>query len=325
MNTGLLLDITLIPSKLAGLAAVSKALAVAGLGFLIPFTILEMNVRSLQRKEMPSYSGLMTRVLVACMCLIAYKGLFGFILKLSQIMSFAILSEQQWGSFLSQSLKGSNSTYPTLMILLKNVASIQGLLLFLTSLLTMIVREVVVMLQACFLSLLYAFGPLALACAVNERTLQVTRGWIVNTFQVAFWSFFLRLAVRVWLTLAPMSGSTGAGMADDYIGILTVNVTFLILILGTPLLTARLISGENIAAFGEAALGAVQTVVVARKMGAATSLSREIGAYRKAKADGKGKEPYFQHPIPATMSRTYEMMFGRKKPAAGEPQRGERA
>ena len=316
MNTGLLLDITLIPAKLAGLAAVSKTLAVAGLGFLIPFTILEMNVRSLQRKEFPSYSGLLTRVLVASMCLIAYKGFFGFILKLSQVMSFAVLSEQQWGDFLTQSLKGSDSTYPTLMILLKNVASIQGLLLFLSSLLTMIVREVVVMLQACFLSLLYAFGPLALACAVNERTLQVTRGWLVNTFQVAFWSFFLRLAVRVWLTLAPMSGSTGAGMADDYIGVLTVNVTFLILILGTPLLTARLLSGENLAAFGEAAMGAVQTVAVARKMGAASSISKEISAYRKARADGKGKEPYFQYPIPATMSRTYEMMFGRKKSAA---------
>ncbi|MDX6769089.1 MAG: hypothetical protein SF051_06115 [Elusimicrobiota bacterium] len=316
MNTGLLLDITQIPTKLAGLAGVSKTLAVAALGFLIPFTILEMNVRSLQRKEFPSYSGLMTRGLVACMCLIAYKGLFGFILKLSQVMSFAILSEEQWGNFLTQSLKGSDSSYPTLMILLKNVASIQGLLLFLSSLLTMVVREVVIMLQVCFLSLLYAFGPLALACAVNEKTLQVTRGWITNTFQVAFWSFFLRLAVRVWLTLAPMSGSTGAGMADDYVGVLTVNVTFLILILGTPVLTARLLSGENIASMGEAAMGAVSTVMVARKMGAATSISKEISSYRKAKADGKGKEPYFQHPIPATMSRTYEAMFGRKKPAA---------
>jgi len=315
VNTGLLLDITQIPTQLSGLAAVSKTLAVAGLGFLIPFTILEMNVRSLQSKEFPSYSGLMTRVLVASMCLIGYKGLFGFILKLSQVMSFAILSEDQWGNFLAQSLKGSDSTYPTLMILIKNVASIQGMLLFLSSLLTMIVREVVVMLQACFLSLLYAFGPLALACAVNEKTLQVTRGWLVNTFQVAFWSFFLRLTVRVWLTLAPMSGATGAGMADDYIGVLTVNVTFLILILGTPILTARLLSGENISAFGEAAMGAVSTVMVARKMGAATFISKEISGYRKAKADGKGKQPYFQHPIPSTMSRTYEAMFGRKNRA----------
>lgn len=316
MNTGFILDITQIPLKLAGLAAVSKMLAVAGLGFLIPFTIVEMNVRALQRKEFPSYSGLMVRVMAAVICLISYQALFGFVLKLSQTMSFAILSENDWGNFLTESLKGSDSTYPTLAILFKNVASIQGMLLFLSSLLTMIVHEVVVMLQACFLSLLYAFGPLALACAVNEKTLQVTRGWFTNTFQVAFWSFFLRLTVRVWLTLAPMSGATGAGFADDYAGILTVNLTFLILILGTPMLTARLMSGENITAFAEAAMGAVSTVMVARKLSAANSLGKEINGYRKAKADGKGKEPYFQHPIPATMSRTYERMFGRKKAPA---------
>jgi hypothetical protein len=322
MNAGLFIDITQIPFKLAGLAAVSKTMAVAGLGFLIPFTILEMNVRSLERKELPSYSGLMTRVLVAVLCLIAYKGLFGFVLKLSQVMSFAILSEQQWGDFLTQSLKGSDSTYPTLAILFKNVGSIQGFLLFISSLLTMVVREVVVMLQACFLSLLYAFGPLALACAVNEKTLQVTRGWLVNTFQVAFWSFFLRLAVRVWLTLAPMTGfgMTGAGFADDYVGILTVNLTFLLLILGTPLLTARLLSGENIAAFGEAAMGAVSTVMVARKLGAGTAMSKEIASYRKAKAEGKGREPFFQYPIPSTMSWTYERMFGRKGAATPRPE-----
>lgn len=323
MNTGILLDITQIPVKLAGLAAVSKTLAVAGLGFLIPFTILELNVRSLQRKEFPSYSGLMTRVLVACMCLIAYNGLFGFVLKLSQVMSFAILSENQWGDFLAQSLKGSDSTYPTLAILFKNVTSLQGILLFLSSLLTMIVREVVVMLQVCFLSLLYAFGPLALACAVNEKTLHVTRGWLTNTFQVAFWSFFLRLAVRVWLTLAPMSGTTGAGYADDYVGILAVNLTFLVLILGTPVLTARLLSGENIASFGGAAMGAISTVMVASKMGAARSLGQEISGYRKAKADGKGKEPFFQHPIPSTMSKTYDRMFGPKKLAAAPAATGE--
>lgn len=315
MNTGFLLDITQIPDKLAGLAAVSKLMAAAGLGFLFPFTIIEMNVRALQRKEYPSYSGLMVRTLVVIMCLIAYRGLFGFFLKLSQVMSFAILSEDRWGNFLAESLKGSDSTYPTLAILLKNVASIQGMLLFLSSLLTMIVREVLVMLQACFLSLLYAFGPLALICAVNEKTIQVTRGWLTNTIQVAFWSFFLRLAVRVWLTLAPMSGATGAGFFDDYVGILTVNLTFLILILGAPMLTVRMLSGENIAAFGEAALGAVSTVMVARKMGAASSLGKEYGGYRKAKAAGKGREPFFQYPIPSTMSKTYDRMFGRKKPA----------
>lgn len=321
MTPGVLLDVTQIPSKLGGLAAVSRALAGAGLGFLVPFTVLEMNVRALQRREFPSYSGLMVRVLVAVMALVAYNGLFGFILKLSQVMSFAVLSEADWGGFLAKGLQGGGSSYPTLSILFKSVASVQGLVLFLSTLLTLVVRDVVVMLQACFLSLLYAFGPLALVCAVNEKTMQVTRGWVANTFQVALWSFFLRLAVRVWLTLAPMSAATGAGFADDYLGLLAVNLTFLLLVLGTPVLAARLLSGENIAAFGEAAMGAVGTVMVARKMGAATGLSREVERYRQAKVAGGGKEPFFRHPIPSTMSKTYEMMFGRRRPAAAAGER----
>ncbi|MDE2491541.1 MAG: hypothetical protein KGM24_11885 [Elusimicrobia bacterium] len=315
-----LLDITQIPTQMAGLADVSRVLAVAGLAFLIPFTILEMNVRALQRREFPSYSGLMTRILVVVMCLIAYSGLFGFILKLSQTMSFAILSEADWGNFLTKGLQGSNSTYPTLAVLVKSVTSAQELILFLSSLLTLTVREVIVMLQACFLSLLYAFGPLALVCFVNEKTGQVGRGWLAGTFQVAFWSFFLRLALRVWLTLAPLSAAAGGGMSD-YIGILTVNLTFFLLILGTPLLAARLLSGENLAAFATAALGAVETVVVAKQLQIGRFANREIAAY--GRSSPKQQRSFLHHPIPASMTRTYEMMFGRRKapapPSEGAP------
>lgn len=318
MNPGLLLDITLIPAKLAGLAAVSKVLASAAFTFLLPFTILEMNVRALEQKHTPSYSGLAVRVLIVATCLIAYDGLFGFVLKLSQVMSFAVLSEQQWGDFLVQGLKGTDSTYPTLMVLVKNVVSVQGLLLFLSSLLTLIVREVVVMLQACFLSLLYAFGPLALVCAINEQTSRVTKGWLTNTFQVAMWSFFLRLAVRVWLTLSPVSAATGAGTVDDYVGILTVNLTYLILILGTPTLTARLLSEGNLAAFGEAALGAVGTVTAAKAMRGAGAISKEHASFQRAVEGGKGKLPYFQHPIQSTMTALYQRRFMKKQPEAAK-------
>ena len=103
------------------------------------------------------------------------------------------------------------TTYPTLSILFHSVTSIQQIILFLTTLVAVTVRDVIVMLQGCFLSLLYAFGPIAIVCAVNQRSAQVTRGWLANTFQVAFWSFFLRLVMRVWLTLGPIASSSGVG------------------------------------------------------------------------------------------------------------------
>lgn len=318
MTPSLLIDISQIPDKLTGLAAVTKGMSVAMLAFLIPFTIIEMNVRSLERKEMPSYSGLFTRVFTVVVCLLCYQRLFYFILKVSQVMSFAMLSEQEWGNFLTRTLRGSDSRFPTLSILFHSATSIQQIILFLSTLVAVTVRDVIVMLQGCFLSLLYAFGPLALVCAVNQKTGQVTRGWLANSFQVAFWSFFLRLVMRVWLTLAPVAASTGSGAADDYLGMLTVNVTFILLVLGTPIVSARLLSGENLAAFGEAALGAIQTVSFVKTMRAGSFISSKVEAFRR------DREPFknhiFHHPVAYPVAATMTAVGRRFFPPKDEGQ-----
>lgn len=323
MTPSLLLDISQIPDKLAGLAALTKGMSLAMLAFMIPFTIIEMNVRSLERKEMPSYSGLLTRVFAVVVGLLCYKRLFYFILKVSQIMAFAILSEQEWGNFLNQTLKGGDSRFPTLSILFHSATSIQQIILFLSTLVAVTVRDVIVMLQGCFLSLLYAFGPLALVCAVNQRTSQVTRGWIANSFQVAFWSFFLRLVMRVWLTLGPVAAASGAGAGEDYIGMLTVNVTFILLVLGTPLVAARLLSGENLAAFGEAALGAVQTISFVKTMRAGSFISSKVEAFRRDKDPFKNH--IFHHPmaypVAATMTAVGRRFFPPKDAKPGKEKR----
>lgn len=316
MNS-LLLDVTLIPEKLGGLAAVTKAIAVPVFGFLIPATILQMNLQAIEAKQRPSYSGLLMRVIVVVLCLLSYNRLFYFMLKLSQVMSFAILSEQQWGQFLVTGFKAKGTS--PLEVLVKGVSSVQGLILFLTTLLTLLVREVVVMLQACFLSLLYAFGPLALACAVNEGSSKIAKSWFATTLQVAFWTFFMRLALRVWLTLAPMAQGVGS-MADDYVGILAVNLTFFFLILNTPRISALLLSGDNLASFGTFAMAAVQTAIVARNLQMAGGLSGQArlaaAAYVKAAPDEseKGRRRWWagfvNRPVATTATEAYGRLFG---------------
>lgn len=312
MNS-LLLDITLIPSQLGGLAGITTGLALALFVLLVPVTILELNISGLQAKELPDYGGFFVRVVVALAALLCYQRLFGFILNAAQMMGFAVLSEDQWGNFLVQSFHGAMDGAPTLNILMHPVNSFQEILLFLSSLIAVTSRDVIIMLQACFLSLLFAFGPIAIVCSINKRSAQMAQGWFTGTVQVAFWSFFLRLVVRVWLTLNPMATTSGTGAANDYLGILTVNVSFLIMVLGTPALTARLLSGENLAMFGEAALGAVQTIMIAKKMGAGLSVARGIDNYRKAKPEDK---TFMNHPMPHTATFAFQKMFGGKKPAA---------
>lgn len=310
MNTGVLLDITQIPNQLSGLASVTSAIAIAMLAFIIPYTAVEMNIRAMHSKNPPGYGGLTIRVIVAMACLLCYNQLYYLLLETSQLMSFSVLSEQDWGNFLIQNFNAPDAQSPVLSWLTHPLSSVQAIILFLSSLIAVTAKDVVVMLQACFLSLLYAFGPIAIICGISEKTAAVTRGWVANSFQVAFWSFFLRLVVRVWLTLNPLAGNTGTGLANDFLGIVTVNVTFVIMVLGTPILAARLISGEGIAAFGEAALATMQAVTISSALKGGQFLSKEMDRYKRD--DPKYKASWFHHPIPTaatTATKAYNQLF----------------
>lgn len=316
MNPSLLLDISQIPTQLAGLASVTNAIALAMLGFLIPYTIFEKNVQTMKAGGHPEYDGLLVRCLLTMAALLCYQRLFYFVVRGSQIMSFAVLSEEQWGNFLLQSFHGVTAGAPTLNVLLHPINSIQEIILFLSSLIVMVARDVVVLVQGCFLSLLYAFGPIAIVCAVSERTSQVTRGWITNTFQVAFWTFFLRLVVRVWLTLAPVAAYSGAGYGDDYLSVLTVNVSFMLLILGTPSFAAKMLSGENIAALGQVAFASATTVMAAKKLGGGLSIARGLDDYRRTP---KKARSFMNHPLPHTATFAFRSLFGDKPKAPEKP------
>jgi len=212
------------------------------------------------------------------------------------------------------SLRGTDSgasSFPTLRILFRSITSIQEIVLFLSSLMALTAKDVIVMLQGCFLSLLYGFGPIAIVCGINEKSAQVTRGWLANTIQVASWSFFLRLTVRVWLELNTMSGATGQSWVDDFLAILTVNISFLILVMGTPIVAARLLSGGNLAAFGATAFGAVQSLIVAKTL-FTTGQFANAETVKFKKASEEEQRSYFHHPIPATMTYLYERTFGRR-------------
>lgn len=171
MSHSLLLDISLIPTQMAGLAILTKTMAIAMLAFIIPWTIFEMNVSGMRAREYPDYSGFFVRVFASMLALLCYQRIFSFITKISQMMSFAILSEEQWGDFLVQSFHGAGPGIPTLNILLHPISSIQEVILFLSSLVAVTARDVIVMLQGCFLSLLFAFGPIAIVCAIKPKNL----------------------------------------------------------------------------------------------------------------------------------------------------------
>ena len=323
MNPSVLIDITQIPAQFTGLITITSAIAISMLTVIIPYTLVELNVQAVSSKAPPNYGGFLIRAIVALACLAGYKQLYTLFLTVTQALSFAVLSEQDWGDFLVKSFSAPDAQSPILSWLTHPLTSVQAIILFLSSLIAVTAKDVVIMLQACFLSLLFAFGPIAIVCSISEKTAAVTRGWISNSFQVALWSSFLRLVVLVWLTLNPLAGNTGTGWANDFLGILTVNVSFLVMILGTPILAARLISGESIAGFGEMAVGTMQAATIGGAMKAGRFLGQAAdrkgrgghGDGQRRPSDAQAKP--VQHSTSSTATAAHDRLFG-QKPEGGE-------
>ncbi|MFA6093850.1 MAG: hypothetical protein WCU88_09845 [Elusimicrobiota bacterium] len=310
MTPGLLLDISLIPAKLAGLMAVTRGIAFTMLAFIIPLTIMQLNVRAMKDEGSPGYNGFFVRTLLTIAALLAYSRLFFFILKSSQLLSFAMLSEQQWGNFLNEGLRTAGTDGSVFSILVRSATSIQAIALFISSLAAVTIRDVLVMVQSCFLSLLFVFGPIALVCGINDKASQVTRGWLANSVQVASWTFFLRLVVRVWLTLNPMAGTSGTGATDDYLGILVVNVSFALMVLGTPIVAARLLSGENLAMMGTVVMSTVNAISLGKAIQTGRFINKE--AEKLKRASPAERMSRFHHPISSTMTRAYRALFDKR-------------
>ncbi len=316
MTPSVLINLSQIPIQLSGLSALTTAIALALLAILIPFSAVEMNIRAISGNRPPNYGGFFVRLVIVMACLLAYNELYGIFLGASQALSFAVLSEQDWGNFLIKNFSAPDAASPILSWLTHPLSSVQAIILFLSSLFAVTAKDVIVMLQASFLSLLFAFGPIALVCAVSEKTFCVTRGWLVNSFQIAFWSFFLRLVVRVWLTLGPLAGNTGTGTANDFLGILAVNSAFFVMVLGTPILSARLISGESISLFGEAAMATMNAAAIGMPLKAGRFLGgaleqRRRNAMRAQSAHGPAGAA--QHSMPTTATSAHKRLFKHKK------------
>ncbi len=327
MNPSVLINLAQIPTQLSGLAALTSAIALSLLAFIIPYSAVEMNLRTMSGQGEPSYSALLVRILIAMSCLLAYDKLCGLFLGAFQALSYSVLSSQDWGNFLVKDFSSPNAASPILSWLTHPLSSVQAIVLFLSSLFAVTAKDVIVMLQASFLSLLFAFGPIAIVCSISERAFCVTRGWIVNSIQIASWSFFLRLVVRVWLTLGPLAAHTGTGTANDFLGLLAVNSAFFVMVLGTPILTARLISGESLSIFAEAALGTMNAAAIGLPLkagkllgGRTGSLGRGGGGDWKRRGNGvpadgtrSGPGAAQTNAAPVTATSAYRRLFKRGK------------
>lgn len=107
------------------------------------------------------------------------------------------------------------------------------------------------------LSVLYVVAPVTVACAAAKETRGIFKGWLLGLLQISFWVVILRIVQSVAMNFYYASIIPGS---DDKIPIISTSIGYIIMVVVTPLLTGKLLSGENIAAVGSIAVGAITGV-----------------------------------------------------------------
>lgn len=144
--------------------------------------------------------------------------------------------------------------------------------------------SVIMMAEICFLflryallSILYVISPLCFILAIFKPTRSALKGWFSNVFQISFWIVFLRISERVILSL-------NLNLAAKEVGILEtslINVFYIGVIILTPVITSKILSGEHLGTVGSLAMAAGTATL--SKMGKAGS---HIGAGAKKAKSG---------------------------------------
>ncbi len=137
------------------------------------------------------------------------------------------------------------------------------------------------------LSVLYVFGPLAFVGYVFEPTKIILKGWFVGMLQVSFWIVFLRILESVMVAFN-IESLVHSGQLGDIISWTIVCTVFLGLIILTPMITGKILSGQNLGEVGSLAVAAA--TVIPAKYAAATHIAATFakqtpGAFKSV---GKG-------------------------------------
>lgn len=287
LNNPTVADITQISANMADLETLGMTIAVALMGFLIPLEFLSQNLKVIEGKS--SYRSTFARILAVCLGLILYKRIFDFLVGVGVIVENSILSLPQWGNFITELTKFYLTYKPGLF------SSLLPLIFaWLASFLSLVVKSVMYWVRYALLSLLYFVGPVSFVFYIFEPTRQAAASWFKNVIQLSLWTVVLKIIVRAMLALQVQTFMAQANMDADIITIIGINVTFLVMMIASPIFTAEFISNHTIgplaavAATFFAAPGAVLAKTIPGAHG--LTIGRAVYKYIKGKGEGTNTE-----------------------------------
>ena len=239
-------------------SAYTVTASAAAVLFPLMFIAAVLHENFLAMKDRSDYRGLFIRTVLVVGLMILYQEFFTWIVYGTDLLAKAILPHEEFQQviktvFREITEKKDLGGFDTRIIL--------TILNYLTYIAALIALGVLNWLRFVFLSLLYVFGPVLIACGVYKATSHGLVYWLRSLVAVSLWTVVLSILMKVIsgmnLTAVYLPEQTNAA------AVIAANVLFILLFISVPLISHQITSGGSMGGMGSAVVG-VGTAFIAR-------------------------------------------------------------
>ena len=239
-------------------SAYTVTASAAAVLFPLMFIAAVLHENFLAMKDRSDYKGLFIRTVLVVGLMILYQEFFTWIVYGTDLLAKAILPHEEFQQviktvFREITEKKDLGGFDTRIIL--------TILNYLTYIAALIALGVLNWLRFVFLSLLYVFGPVLIACGVYKATSHGLVYWLRSLVAVSLWTVVLSILMKVIsgmnLTAVYLPEQTNAA------AVIAANVLFILLFISVPLISHQITSGGSMGGMGSAVVG-VGTAFIAR-------------------------------------------------------------
>lgn len=259
-----------------------KGISFALFPFLFAAAVLDLNIKAAAGQEADYKKLIKTVILVLC-GLILYNHIFEKIIAICEVIamsitdnvsiakaiefigaeSYAQVDARTGGGVLGKSVAAYNA--------ISNLLTPKVFVLGFLSSVSMALEPIFLLVRYAFLGVLYLVGPLAFIGAIFGPTKSMLKGWFTSLFQISFWIITLRILETIIVSLELESWAQN-GTIIDIIPWIAITATLIIFIVLTPIITSKILSGENLGAVASTMLAA--GTLIAGHSGAAAAFVR---------------------------------------------------
>lgn len=267
-------DVLNIPAAVSLPFAVVKSIAYILLPILFVLHVLQWTIYASQTNAQPSggsnWYRTIFRVMLIFVALAWYRHIFMKIVALSETIAMTLaqysdiselimLITKQSESYVENAIGGTTGKVLGSIAGIANILRPKVFMLAFLATAVSIAEPILLTIRYVLLSILYVFGPLAIVGNMFRYTKVLLRGWFTNLLQISFWIVMLRILEAVMLTLQ-IESLAKQGHFTDIIAWTIICTIFLGLIILTPIITAKILSGENLGEVGSIAVAAVTAI-----------------------------------------------------------------